>query len=100
MVDLHSVRTGSPMLTVYCQGSKSTLVWRYYLCETHDEKLIWYVCHGPYPGNQELSGQKINVFARTGNMSGCEVLPSEAEEITSLHMPAALDRLREMLYGD
>jgi hypothetical protein len=42
----------------------------------------------------------ISVFniERTGGMKLEPVLPEEAEAITGLHMPAAMDRLRELVH--
>lgn len=73
------------------------MVCYYRIYESDDGTLKWlYLRH--HRTEYVDGAEKIPVKGKCGGMSGDAVTGEEAEEITGLHMPAAMDRLRELAH--
>lgn len=85
------------MLKVYARRDREpTFVWLYWIYEDEQGRLRWYydtlenACVQP-------DGTTVYVLDMAGYLSYTDVTEKDAEIITGLHMPAAMDRLRELV---
>ncbi len=93
------------MYPVYCKSPDEKRVWRYFVVEhesnpdyglnTRPGDLVWRYGDG---GVEVPAGDTVYALSRCGDMCLYAVLPEEAEAITGLHYPAAMDRLRELVH--
>lgn len=70
--------------------------WVYDVVEKPNGSLVWVTRHNEtwYGDDQGATFISMNV----GQLNNREIRPDEAEAITGLHMPAAMDRLRELVH--
>lgn len=82
------------VLEVVCERNDSMCrMMVYQIHENRIGQLVWYQTSDP---------RTVPAFTikckRWGNMVGTLVTPEEAEAITGLHSPVAMDRLRELVH--